>query len=227
MTTRLCCLDHHGHDTPALAGIDLCAGHAEDLEQDLADTDLLLHLIWDMTLPTRGDRNRRGAPVHASAPANLAAICATDWRTHPQQRTDDDREYRDHMQSVVRIIETWAARIWRLHPLVTPARPTIGWAQDLIREHLTTLQRQPHAAGFAAAMHDTAHMLRACAGEILPPIGRHLAPHPRHPETDCGGRLYPAASSTTDNPAVVCIDCGETYQGAWEVRRLGLLIGAS
>lgn len=222
--TRLCCLDHHGHDTPALAGIDLCAGHAEDLQQDLDDTDLLLHLIWDMTLPTRQPGNRRGAPVHSSAPANLAAICATDWRTRPQTRTEEDT-YSDHMQSVVGIIEQWATTVWRLHPLVAPKHPTIGWAQELLRDHLPLLTRQPYAPAFAAAMHDTAHMLRGIAGEILPPIGRHLAPHPRRPETDCGGRLYPAFTSTHDNPGVVCIDCGETYQGAWEVRRLGLLIG--
>jgi hypothetical protein len=219
MTTRLCVLDHHGHDTPAESGIDLCTGHLEDLQQDLNDTDLLLHLIWDMTLPTRGDGNRRGKPIDASAPANLAAICATDWRTHP--------DHGDQLVSVVAVIQKWGARIWRRLPLETPTHPTIGWAQDLIREHLDWLLRAPNATEFATDMHDTAHMLRTCAGEILPPIGRHRAPHPRHPERDCGGRLYPSATSTHDNPGVVCIDCGETYQGAREVRRLGLLIGAA
>lgn len=213
--SRLCAFD----DMPAARGQDLCAGHREELEQDLNDTELLLHLIWDMTLPTKGDGNRRGRPVDSAAPASLTAIAATDWRTHPDKG--------DQLVSVVAILQRWAVVVWDKHPLVRPAHPTIGWAQDLIREHLDWLLRTPRVEAFAADMHDTAHMLRSCAGEILPPIGRHLAPHPRRPETDCGGRLYPTLTSTHDNPGVVCIDCGETYSGAWEVRRLGLVIGAS
>lgn len=214
MTARLCRLDHPDL-MPAMRGIDLCPGHREQLEQDLADTDLLIRLTWDMTLPTRGPQNRRGARIDPAAPGNLVAIAATDWRT--------SEDHGDHLVSVTGVIERWAGVLYRMHPWVTPARPTIGWGLDTINHNLIHLLRYPYAVRFAQDLHDTAHMLRSCAGEILPPIGRHAAPHPRRPDRDCGGRLYPI-SDTGNYIGIRCIDCGETYDGGSELRRLGLVL---
>lgn len=215
MTARYCVLAHPDGDMPSMPGIDLCPGHREELQQNLDDTDLLLHLIWDMTLPARDPSNRRGKPIDPAAPANLAAIAAVDFRTHPDRG--------DQLVSVVATIQRWAARIYAAHPLIAPARSTIGWGQQLIHDHLDWLCRTPHAVTFATDLHDTAHHLRTCAGEILQPIGRHRAPHPRHPERDCGGRLYPLDVSGFQL-GVQCIDCGERYDGHQELRRLGLVL---
>ena len=60
MNTSRCVLNHHGQPAGTARGINLCAGHLEQLHQDLNDLELLLALIHDMTVPGRGDGNRRG-----------------------------------------------------------------------------------------------------------------------------------------------------------------------
>lgn len=211
MTARLCVLDHHGHHTPATRGSNLCTGHLEQLDQDLNDLDLLLALIHDMTIPGRGDGNRRGRPVHAQPPLVLDAVAAVDWRTRPDNG--------DQLYSVVGIITTWTKRLVDGRQLAT--QPTTAHqAIALIRTHLDWHLTSPDTATFAVDLHNAAHMLRRIAGEIRPPIGRHHAPHPQHPDRDCGGRLYPLPWQF----GVWCIDCGETYDGHAELRRLGLVL---
>jgi hypothetical protein len=210
MTPGLCVLPHHGHPTTATRGLHICTGHLEQLDQDLNDLDLLLALINDMTIPGPGDGNRRGKPVHPAAPAILDAIAATDWRTQPDNG--------DQLVSVVSIIATWTHLLADEHHLTPPA--TTHAAITQIRTWLDTLLTHQDTDQFATQIHQAAQLLRRIAGEIRPPIGRHHAPHPNHPEHDCGGRLYPLPWQF----GVWCIDCGETYDGHTQLRRLGLVL---
>lgn len=208
--TGLCVLDHHGHHTAGTRGLLLCTGHLEQLDQDLNDIDLLLPLIHDMTIPGRGDGNHRGKPVHPNPPAVLDAIAATDWRTRPDNG--------DQLISVTATIAVWTGHLVRGRQLTAPT--TMRTALALIRTHLDWYLTGSDTARFSTDLHHAAHMLRRIAGEIRPPIGRHHAPHPDHPDHDCGGRLYPLPWQF----GVWCIDCGETYDGHDQLRRLGLVL---
>ena len=210
MTGNLCVLDHHGHPTAATTGLLICTGHLEQLDQDINDTDLLLALIHDMTIPGRGDSNHRGKPVHPSAPAVLDAIAVTDLRTHPDNG--------DQLISVTAVVTRWTCRLVDGRHLTAPE--TVRAALALIRTHLDWMLTQPNTKLFATDIHKAAQLLRRIAGEIKPPVGRHHAPHPDHPEHDCGGRLYPLPWQF----GVWCIDCGEQYDGHAQLRRLGLVL---
>jgi hypothetical protein len=211
---RYCLLDHGNNPQPAAKTLTVCHSHRETITQDLYDTDLLLRLVHDMTIPGRSLDNARGRPIDPQAPVNLAAIATIDPRTQPNPASGDQ------LVSALRIIEHWAAWTWRHSAYQPPPRPTLAWALDLITTHTTWLLSGHHTIRFAIDMHTTAHQLRAIAGEIQPPIGRHHAPHPRHPDQDCGGRLYPLPAHF----GVICIDCGETYDGHTQLRRLGLVL---
>jgi len=211
VTPALCVLDHHGHPTGAVRGTHLCPGHLEQLAENLRAIDRLARLLGDMAIPGRGEGNARGRAVSASPPANLAALAATDPRTRP----DDG----DQLVSVVGIVTTWTRHLIDEQRLATVPE-TIHDAAGMLIVHLDWWAAQPYVDEVAADIHDAAGMLRRLAGEALPPVGRHHAPHPQHPDRDCGGRLYPLPWQF----GVWCLDCGETYDGHAELRRLGLVL---
>lgn len=205
--TGLCLLDH-GQPTTATPGLHLCPGHLDALRDDLHTIDQLARLLGDMAIPGRGDGNARGRAVTAGPPAVLDALAATDPRTRPDRG--------DRLVSVVGIVTTWTRHLIDTRRLAT--RPaTIHDAAQLLVVHLDWCAAQPCVDEMAGDIHDAAHMLRRLAGENLPPVGRHRAPHPKHPDRDCGGRLHPLPWQF----GVWCIDCGETYDGRAELRRLG------
>lgn len=190
----------------------LCHHHYRQLRQDLDDILTLWHLITDMIQPARtaDHQNHRGKPIHSQAPANLDAICATDWRTRP----DDG----DQLVSVVGLITHWSARLTHEAHLIT--QPTTETRLQQMQTHLAWYTRHPALIAYQTDIHRAATMLRRIAGELIAPIGRHTAPHPDHPDRDCGGKLFPSRQTF----GVWCIACGETYDGHTELARLGLII---
>lgn len=210
--SSLCPLQHAA-PTTVLGGLQICAGHLEALREDLDDIDHLAPLLADMAVPGPGEGNHRGKPVHASPPAVLDALAATDYRTHP--------DHGDQLVSVVGVITTWTRDLIETRQLAS--RPaTIRAAIALLTTHLDWCAAQDTIDEQARDIHDAAQMLRRIAGELRPPVGRHQAPHPQHPERDCNGRLYPLPWRF----GVWCVDCGEQYDGHAELRRLGLVLDA-
>jgi hypothetical protein len=221
--TGLCLLDHD-EPTTATPGLHLCPGHLDALRDDLTTIDRLARLLGDMAIPGRGDGNARGRAVTAGPPAVLDALAATDPRTRPEPPAVDPASGRpidhgDGLVSVVGVVTTWTRHLIDTRRLAS--RPaTIHDAARLLVVHLDWCAAQPCVDEMAGDIHDAAHMLRRLAGENLPPVGRHHAPHPRRPDHNCGGRLYPLPWQF----GVWCVDCGETYDGHAELRRLGLVL---
>ncbi len=220
----LCPMPRHT-DRPAQpeTGMVLCGGRADDgrgrhgwtgcigrLRDDLGQIADVLAVLDDlMSAPAPVDGNdRRAARTDAPAPCRLDVLDLSDPRSDTP---------------AVHLVDVWAMAVASERRLASVPATTHGRAAWLVGQ-VEWIAGQPTAPAVAVDLARARHWLAAAAG-LGPPPPLFTCPvvwPDGDAERECGGPVVPMRWAF----GARCQRCGSEWDGAQEMRRLGLIAGS-